>query len=427
MPCRCFLVLLALVYVSGGHSAWLENDDLAALSGLAVGGTHEVERAPLGAGLIGAMAFERITLYSNTARIQVVQDGLVRDRPPSGRHFLIGRSTAQPDVLAVLSFDPATSAWSGSVKGKEGLEALRFHDRPDGLRWRAYPLDVLMPDDRLTEFSCQNDALDHGRELPVVLPEGRSLLRPRNATLRLGELAIDTDAEWLDRRFDNNETAAISWIEDLMLVSNAIFEADLDFRMLLGEMIIRLDEDPYEVDSSPASSAALQEFGDYWSANKGDIQRTHAALISGRSSAENSASGIAWVDSYCQTQSLGGSYSVNQLFYGSWVPVESSARVFAHELGHNLGSVHTHCYSPPIDECWANESGCYSGPTSCPAEGSGTLMSYCNRGACGDFVQNRLELAPEVAAFLDGRIADNTPGCIVEDSDILIFGDRFEE
>ena len=42
--------------------------------------------------------------------------------------------------------------------------------------------------------------------------------------------------------------------------------------------------------------------------------RSFAMLLSGKSSSGNSASGIAWIDAYCETQSQGGSYSVNQVF-----------------------------------------------------------------------------------------------------------------
>jgi hypothetical protein len=59
------------------------------------------------------------------------------------------------------------------------------------------------------------------------------------------------------------------------------------------------------------------------------------------------------------------------------------AFVVGHELGHNFGSRHTHCYVPPIDECYAGESGCYQGPTSCPG-GPGTVMSYCHVAGCGN-------------------------------------------
>lgn len=51
--------------------------------------------------------------------------------------------------------------------------------------------------------------------------------------------------------------------------------------------------------------------------------------------------------------------------------------VITHEIGHNSGSPHTHCYVPEIDQCYNLEPGCYAGATSLPP-GGGTIMSYCH-------------------------------------------------
>jgi len=83
--------------------------------------------------------------------------------------------------------------------------------------------------------------------------------------------------------------------------------------------------------------------------------------------------------------------SFSQVFLSGTVPSFGDVLVVGHEIGHNFGSPHTHCYSPPIDNCYNAESGCYSGATSCPAASTingvpnvtGTLMSYCHLlGGC---------------------------------------------
>jgi hypothetical protein len=108
-------------------------------------------------------------------------------------------------------------------------------------------------------------------------------------------------------------------------------------------------------------------------------------MLSGKQGSPTSASGIGYVNSLCSTSS---GYTFSQVFKYAGSTASSDVKLVAHEVGHNFGSSHTHCYlSPtPIDTCYSGESGCYSGPTSCPAPQTingvanvrGTLMSYCH-------------------------------------------------
>jgi len=85
--------------------------------------------------------------------------------------------------------------------------------------------------------------------------------------------------------------------------------------------------------------------------------------------------------------------------------------IVAHEIGHNFGSPHTHCYSPPIDTCYNGEAanGCFAGTPSCPAPATvnglpnvtGTLMSYCHLlGGCS----SSLVFHPRTVSLLTPKI-----------------------
>ena len=177
-------------------------------------------------------------------------------------------------------------------------------------------------------------------------------------------------------------------IADLVAAMNVMYERDLDVTLLQGDTFLRVGSDPYVQNSGGAASPSeLNEFSSYWASHYNSIDRALAAMLSGKSPSPNSASGIAWVGGLC-SHSYG--YSFTKVFRIDYLA--GDAFVVGHELGHNFGSRHTHCYSPPIDECYAGESGCYSGPISCPG-GPGTVRSYCHIAGCGS---NRMEFHSRV-------------------------------
>ena len=232
-------------------------------------------------------------------------------------------------------------------------------------------------------------------------------------------IAFDTDTEFMQLKFDNDQNAALDYIADLVAAMNVMYERDLDVTLLQGETILRVGSDPYNQNSGgPASSAELNEFSSYWSSHYNNIDRALAAMLSGKSPSDYSASGIAWLDGLC-SHSYG--YSFNKVFKIDYLA--GDAFILGHELGHNFGSRHTHCYVPPIDECYSGEGGCYQGATSCPG-GPGTVMSYCHLAGCGN---NLMEFHDRV---IDNILTNYVPAaigvCIFEVGGDPLFFDGFE-
>ncbi len=127
-------------------------------------------------------------------------------------------------------------------------------------------------------------------------------------------------------------------------------------------------------DSYPTNSTsnALTAFRSARPSFNGDL----AHLISRGAPA---GGGVAWVDALCTSYNYAYSYihSSYQLFPTySW-----SVEVVAHEMGHNLGSQHTHACAwngnnTAIDGC--GPAAGYSEGCNAPVPPEGTIMSYCH-------------------------------------------------
>lgn len=240
-----------------------------------------------------------------------------------------------------------------------------------------------------------------------------------SAGFNLATVAIDTDHEFMSQKFSDDTTAAANYIASLFAQIDVMYERDLQVQLLVGTTILRTASvtDPYTQQpssSGAASSAELSEFSNYWAANEGAVTRTVASMLSGKSPSPYSASGIAWVGSLCD-HSIG--YNFSQVFLIDYLA--GDALIVGHEIGHNFGSVHTHCYSPPIDECFNLEAGCYSGPEICPAPTTingvpnvyGTIMGYCHllNGCETDMVFH-----PRTVAVIDPFISNALGVCMTQ-------------
>ncbi|MEM6319348.1 MAG: M12 family metallo-peptidase [Bacteroidota bacterium] len=158
----------------------------------------------------------------------------------------------------------------------------------------------------------------------------------------------------------------------LFNVISAIYAND-DINVELSEIKIWSTPDPY-----PNSSAktARDAFGVALGGNfNGDI----AHLLSNyKLNGTVPNGGSANIDALCDREKAVG-YTNITTGYSDYPTYSWTAYAVTHEIGHNLGSPHTHsCLWPtgPIDNCWCPEGDCGVGPE--PAASGGTVMSYCH-------------------------------------------------
>lgn len=233
---------------------------------------------------------------------------------------------------------------------------------------------------------------------------------PPGVTPRI-EIAVDSDHEFY--AIFNDETAATEYIAALYGAISAVYRRDTD--AVISISYVRLATDPDDLFNDPDP---LYQFRDWWNANMADVHRDVAQLLTGRRNLPYG--GVAWLNATCGDFG----YSVNGYLIGAfgdpYVPSPGNwdLIVVAHELGHNVGSQHTHWYG--LDNC---DSGDVQ---------RGSIMSYChtNSGAtaniemrfhrvCADAIESFLIDSPCIGSDCDDdgiEDADAIAGGLVADT-----------
>jgi Metallo-peptidase family M12 len=353
-----------------------------------------------------AFDLERFEVFAPGARITVHGDAGDRVlRAPANAYFR-GELTGNPGsrvflarledggVEGMVSEPGATYLIGGGGEGKALGGPLEMH--------RVEP--ALLKSSRGGDFSCGNAKLPEGPGNKVLdfasaaAPAGKEAAAV--ASLYTARLAIETDFEFF--QIFNDATAATNYVATLVGVASTVYTAELNTSLVVQSLSLwQTSDDPWTQRNTLCS---LLEFGKYWNQNKTGVSRTIAHFLSGKAS----GGGMSWVGALCrgafttgkaascpelgtETAPWGGDYGYTGNLFGEFSltnpVVVWDSYAFAHEVGHNFGSKHSHCYnnvggSPdPIDKCYSGEGGCYAGASSLPGPsgaGSGTLMSYCN-------------------------------------------------
>lgn len=286
---------------------------------------------------------------------------------PTDRWFT-GRVIGDPSSVVVLARGRSLRGFvvTGGRVSVLGPERHPYGDGPPGRTFvRTLDPETDVPDAMRT-FTCGTDMLPVP---PEAKPSPSLNRRALSSVMYYAGIAVETDYE-LYAKF--NSTANLTkYVGDLFAFVSAVYQRDVLVTLQVNYLSIwTTAADPWNATSG--TSAALDEFLAYWNANRTTVPRVTAHMLSGK----GLGGGIAYVSVLCNSTfgygvsaSLSGVAPTN-ISFTYW-----DFMVVAHELGHNFSSPHTHCYSPPVDQCYSGQ--CYVGPTSVPPE-KGTIMSYCH-------------------------------------------------
>jgi hypothetical protein len=300
----------------------------------------------------------RSGVFARTARIDVVgRHGRTRTLPVPREKIFVGRTADDPDSWAAVVLGRSTLRGTVATRGRlfaiaSGVGGLRVEELPPGAELGCATADALPASSGLAE------------QRPIPLPAGVQLEV---------DLAVDTDHElWA---LFGRDVRAVDLIVDLVAATNAVYERETGVHFRIGYLrLFRTPEDPWTTETIYAQ---LDELARHWLDPGNGLGEVLAAadavhMVSGRSirRSDDSFAGIAVLRGICSRYRFGLTRAAP---FGQASPARATLTL-AHELGHTLGSSHTHCYDPPIDHCWAREDGCYGGPEE---QVTGTIMSYC--------------------------------------------------
>jgi len=346
--------------------------DRGALAALRRAETAALADFPVGPERVAAVDLRRTRPFPPGAVVEEVSATGVRRIPIRPRAYFTGRIRGEPDSRVLVV------AGERHVEGFviSGGETYPFG--PDGAGGhRAYAMrDVALGEYPPPRQLCANDLHPDVVEGPAraaralrelgVAPPPRLLAAD---TLLTAQVAVVTDYE-LFQKFGTPE-GTTDYVGTLVAAANTIYERDVSVTLSVPKVrVYTTSIDPW-VESD--TELALYEVQDEWT-NLAPFFGAGVDLVH-FVSGKDANGGIAYLNAACDDQSF---FGLSQVYGGFDLSNPSSVWdviVFTHEIGHNLGSPHTHCYSPPVDKCYAAEPGCYSGA---PERSRGTIMSYCH-------------------------------------------------
>lgn len=326
-----------------------------------------LENVPLSDGTTADFAIERFQPFPSSARITVT-DGVAEHKLPLPELATYrGQNSADPSQTVYVGVTPegeVTLIVSGGGKSVTSILPLDAEGRGRGtdapVSYRISEPSRPKGEEPFCRTIPSGEALD-SLSGGGAAPEGRGAARAKWDQTITVRCTVDV-SQALYKAFGSNQQAVSTYVANLFAATNTIYQRDLNVRLIVNEVVIWTSRAPF---TDADSETMVQRYGSYCRNNRPRESADLFHLLDASPDA-NRISGIATIGGIC---TYGRSYGLSRVAR----IVDFDMLVVAHEIGHNCGSEHTHCYSPPIDCCSLE---C---PGSCSeaAPVKGTLMSYC--------------------------------------------------
>ena len=223
-------------------------------------------------------------------------------------------------------------------------------------------------------FSCQVE------DKKIKIYNNNEQIKSSLSNPKCIELAVEVDN--YTRNTFNSTTSTTNWALAIIAGVSQVYDSDLNLNISVTTTIIWETTDPYASYINDASNM-LSALRNHWISNNGSISRDLVHLMTKRTN--TGTGGIAYLDGICNNNwgyAFSSDLNNNTSFNFPNPSYSWNLMVCTHEIGHNIGSEHTHwCGWPggPIDNCVDVEGSCTNNPT----PQYGTIMSYCHIGGYG--------------------------------------------
>lgn len=325
--------------------------------------------------------------------------------PVKVRPVVSYRGTINGDPETMVSLHYSDADVTGFVQERDGHRVVIARDFSAPQTASATPHIIgeeaaMFGVDPVSRFICGNeglpvddDAMRRKMSLPVVRKGAENTQADDLREFKMA-VVLREDIDSVMKRRGQTDEQVVQYFIKVIAAMAQVYEQELNAYLYMAYFEKFTTDEPsgYYYDGREPGEL-LQEFSNDWSKRMNNVDRTVAhlyALI--RPVGGSFVGGIAFLDQLCNKKARGG-YGVSTVYLSAndipGNPNSNNAFVWdvfvaAHEMGHNIGSPHTHnCYwSPPIDTCQLAPQidmtdGCFS-DQSLRRVIPGTIMSYCH-------------------------------------------------